>query len=280
MKIKAKKGSLLYGLIPAFLAFMVLSCEEGESIPSDEAPGDTPTEVIKVLVAATHGGGIWWFPQGPDTGYDPAQYHQGTDLVNHLNQNGFEVHELGRDETVTEEMLLEYPVVVRAGGFEEYSTSELAAYQSALDQGISLVLISDHFRYDYNGDKVAELVGLDFAATVMQYQAANGGPLADVNRFADHSLTQGVDLLEAIPAASAVTNADENDAIVPLAWFSDEAFADFNFDGIKQDEEPNGLPYMGILEHPTSRIFFITDINKLQTIPQNLSGNLALWMRN
>lgn len=264
------------------LLFTLFSCDNlDEVLPAPDENidiGGTPGESLKILVDASHDGGVWWFPQSVT--YLQDKFHQGTKLANYLRESGFIVDELGRNITISDQVLDGYNIVIRAGGFSEYSESELEAYEKAMDRGISLLLISDHKTHDANGDRLSEMLGLQFAGTVNEYSAANGAPLAKVNRFGEHKITAGLNAIEDIPAASALMNAEENKDIQVLGWFSDDAFVDLNFDGIKDDNEPSGMPFMGILNHPTSKIFFMTDMNTIERVPEKLIENIRDWIRD
>ena len=60
----------------------------------------------KIVIDASHDGGVWWFPQSNATGYDASKPHQGQAFANLLRAKGYEVAELGRDKELTEEMFL------------------------------------------------------------------------------------------------------------------------------------------------------------------------------
>ncbi len=82
----------------------------------------------KIVIDASHDGGVWWFPQSNATGYDAVKPHQGQAFANLLRAKGFEVTELGRDE-VHEEMFFGNYIVIRVAGFEPYTSNEIAVSQ-------------------------------------------------------------------------------------------------------------------------------------------------------
>lgn len=265
-----------------FLLCSLFSCNSLDEVlpePGEEIQiGGTPGESPRILVDASHDGGVWWFPQSGT--YHQDQFHQGTFLANYLRESGFIVDELGRNVTISDQVLESYSLVIRAGGFSEYSESELTAYQKAIDRGISLLLLSDHKTNDPNGDRLAEMLGLQFAGTVHEYSAQSGAPMADVSRFSEHIITKDIQAINDIPAATALMNAEENNNIRVLGWFSDDAFVDLNFDGVRDHDEPVGMPFMGIVKHPTSKVFFITDINTVERVPEDLIDNITDWIRD
>lgn len=280
MKNSLYKNLLIPGLTGIFLLF-TFSCNELDVAlpePGEEIGiGETPGEAVKILVDGTHDGGVWWFPQSGT--FDQEQYHQGTKLADYLRKSGFIVDELGRNTTISDAVLEGYGIVIRAGGFSDYTEGELQAYERALNRGISLLLLSDHKTHDTNGDRLAESLGLQIVGTVNEYYAANGAPMADVTDFSEHTITSGIEAINNIPAASALINEEMNKEIKVLGRFSDEAFADLNFDGIRDQDEPVAMAFMGILNHPSSKVFFMTDINSIQRVPEQLVDNIKNWIK-
>ncbi|MCE7990560.1 MAG: hypothetical protein HEP71_01215 [Roseivirga sp.] len=265
-----------------FLLCSLFSCNSLDEVLPETGEeigiGSTPGESLKILVDASHDGGVWWFPQSGT--YHQDQFHQGTFLANYLRESGFIVDELGRNVTISDQVLESYNIIIRAGGFSDYTEGELTAYQKAIDRGISLLLLSDHKTHDPNGDRLAEMLGLQFAGTVHEYSAPSGAPMADVSRFSEHAITKGLQSINDIPAATALMNAESNNAIQVLAWFSENAFVDLNFDGVQDNDEPTGMPFIGVVKHPTSKIFFMTDINTIERVPEDLIDNIADWIRD
>jgi hypothetical protein len=70
----------------------------------------------------------------------------------------------------------------------------------------------------------------------------------------------------------------ENKNIVPLGWLEPNAFADLNGNEKADVGEPTGSAVMGIIKHPTAKIFFIGDINGLEQTPQPLTDGLIAWL--
>ena len=258
----------------------LFSCSDlaDEFDPSNNTEWPVDPSSVKILIDASHGGGGWWFPQSGV--FDPDKYHQGMHLANYLRRQGFTVDELGRGVTINDVVLEGYQVVIRASGFTDYTPFELEAYQKAIENGIALVLISDHKTHDHNGDKLSEMLGLKFEGSVIGHRSASGAPLIDVTRFKEHPITEGIDVIKDVPAASALMNADENPNVEVLGWFSEDSFVDLDYDGVKSEDEPSGMPYIGVLNHPTSKIFFVTDINKIEIVPFTLVDNLTNWIKD
>jgi hypothetical protein len=220
----------------------------------------------KILIDASHDGGIWWFPQYEATGFNPNEGHQGQAFANLLREKGFEVKELGRGPEITEEMFFGYYIVIRANGFEEYTTKELEVYSKLIDRGMNLVFFTDHKMND-PGDELGDLLGLKFEGI------ANG----TITTFKPHVITENISLISYV-AGSILTNADQNPNIEVLGWLGKDDYADLNFNRIKDDNEPSAPPVMGILNYPNSHIFFIGDMNGFEITPSPFINNLIKWM--
>ena len=220
----------------------------------------------KILIDASHDGGVWWFPQYEATGFNPNEGHQGQAFVNLLREKGFEVDELGRGPELAEEMFFGYYIVIRAGGVEEYTAKELEVYSKLIDRGMNLVFFTDHKMND-PVDELGDLLGLKFEGIT------NG----TITTFKPHVITENISSISYV-AGSALTNADQNPDIEVLGWLGKDDYADLNFNRIKDDNEPTAPPVMGILNYPNSRIFFIGDMNGLESMPQPFIDNLIKWM--
>ena len=220
----------------------------------------------KILVDASHDGGVWWYPQSPITGFDQDLPHQGQAFANHLRAKGFEVDELGRNTELTEEMFFGYYIIIRANGFQAYTTKELGVYTNLIKRGMKLVFFTDHKKFDPT-DELGDHLGLKFAGT------ANG----KISTLAPHVITEKITSIDYI-AGSVLMDASRNPNIQILGWLGKDDYADLNFNGAKDDNEPFAPPVMGILKYPKSKIFFIGDMNGLQVMPQPFIDNLIRWM--
>lgn len=219
----------------------------------------------RILVDASRDGGVWWSPQSALTGFSESESHQGKALADYIRSLGFRVDELPRGVMITDSLLCRYDKVIRAGKCGAYAESELQAYESFLHRTSSLILISEFLRPGGN-DQLAERLGITFAGLARGF----------VTRFADHSITE-----DAVPfhfnAGSVVIDAGSNPNIECLGWLSDDIYVDLNGNDLQDPDEPTGCPVMGVLHHPTSRIFFLGEINGIETVPQPLVNNLIHW---
>jgi hypothetical protein len=239
------------------LALVLASCgtsptastyEEGALEPKGELGESTqecpvPQAKNRILVDASHDGGVWWFPQeGP---FDPAWYHQGSALAGHFRQRGYTVQELGRGEEITGPLLAGYGIVVRVGKSGSYKVSELEAYEDYVGCDATLLLLGE-FMGDGARDPLAERLGLVFTGSIS----------GTVTEFEPHAITTGVTDLPFI-AGSFLSQHDPSTVQV-LGRL-------------------NGHPVMGIRSGYAAKVFFLGDSNGIQLVPQPLVDNLLAW---
>jgi hypothetical protein len=220
----------------------------------------------KILIDASHDGGVWWFPQGDATGFNPDQPHQGKAFADALREKGFEVTELGRGKELTEETFFGHYIVIRVNGFQAYTANELKVYTNLTARGMNLVFITDHKKNDPI-DELGDHLGLQFKGVAKSY----------ITNFAEHEITTGIESIY-YNAGSVLVNVDENPDIEVLAWLDEDVYADLNFNGVQDDNEQVGAPVMGVLHYPKSRIFFVGDMNGIEVQPQPFINNLIGWM--
>jgi len=221
----------------------------------------------RIVIDASHDGGVWWFPQSEQTGFNQTKDHQGKVFADMLRDKGFKVDELGRSEKLKEEHFMGYYIIIRVNGFQTYTQDELDVYNKLIKRGMNLVFFTDHKKYD-PADELGTVLGLEFRGMA-------GGK---VSKFTNHTITENLTGLDYI-AGSVLINADQNPDIQILGWLRENDYADLNFNGIKDNDEPSAPPVMGILKYPKSKIFFIGDANGLQVMPQPFIDNLINWMK-
>lgn len=220
----------------------------------------------RIIIDASHDGGGWWFPQSEATGFDPDKYHQGQVMADLLRAKGFEVDELGRGKELTEKMFFGNYIVIRAGGFQIYTDKELDVYTNLIKRGMNLVFFTDHKKYDIT-DELGDFLGLKF----------KGVAFGNVTRIEPHMITSGFKPFY-YNAGSVLTDYAGNENIQILGWLGDQDFADMNWNGVRDTNEPYAPAVMGILKYPKSKIFFIGDMNALEIRPQPFIDNLCAWM--
>jgi hypothetical protein len=195
-----------------------------------------------VLIDASLDGGVWWYPQsGP---FDPAQEHQGKALADYLRVRGFTVTELGRERWLSDHLALTHAVVIRVGSYGPYLS--LAPYRNFLSCATTLILLNDHQRFGA-GDPVARLLGIEF----------EGAYDGDLSRFAAHQITTGVTRMPYLVGSGMIVH--DAARVRLLGWLSD------------------GRPVMGVIDRAPSKVFFLGDVNLLETVPQPLVDNLIAW---
>lgn len=229
----------------------IISQDSTRQLYGNQAPASTASTI---LIDATKDGGVWWYPQsGPD--FSSSLPHQGKALTDYLVSLGFTTVAIPRGQSISWTMLKQYKKVVRVGGYGNYSQAEIAAYDSLLENGASLLLLQDHLQ-NFPNDNLSSHLGLNFQGSV------NG----QVNSFISHTITSGISPFPYI-AGSVIGNPDPSKMTI-LGFVNGDPLV----------EQGNGLAVMGILHHTRSKIFFLGDINGLEQVPQPFAGNLVKWL--
>jgi hypothetical protein len=211
-----------------------------------------PTAQAKsVLVDPTHDGGTWWYPQTADSGWDPLKTHQGRALANYLRGLGYTVRELGRGATMSQDSMMSFAVIIRAGYFYDnahpgYSTSDLDAYKRFAGCQRSLLILSE-FLENNRQDDLAAALGVKLVGAVS----------GTISSFAPHAITAGV---SSVP-------------FIAGSYLSGPAAGVTTLGSL-----PTGEAVMGIVGGHTAKIFWIGDVNGLEEVPQPLTKNLVDWM--
>lgn len=218
--------------------------------PTDTLPFDTNA----ILIDASKDGGGWWFPQGPATGFVATNYHQGTNLAIYLRSLGYRVDELSRGAVITTELLNKYSKIIRPSAFFNYTLAEVAAYETFLSRPTSLLLMSEHMMYTVN-DRLSAHIGLNFEGVVY-------GPITS---FQAHPVTAGVNSISYV-AGSVIKSWDPSKITV---------LGTLNLPG---GGEGSAAGAMGIVHHPSSKIFFIGDIGAIENLSQPFTSNVVKWL--
>ena len=135
----------------------------------------------RIVIDASHDGGVWWFPQYEYTGFDQGKAHQGKKFADMLREKGFRVDELGRDAELKEEHFFGYFIVIRVNGFQSYTPKELDVYTKLVKRGMNMVFFTDHKKNDRE-DELGDLLGLKFEGV------ANG----TISKFSKHMITDNL----------------------------------------------------------------------------------------
>ena len=219
------------------------------NIIGSTGPGTPTVNANSILVDASKDGGVWWFPQSPQSGFNPNQPHQGKALADYLKSLGYTVDELGRGTVITSSLLNRYKYVIRATAFFNYTTAEIDAYSGFLNRNTALLLVADHLQNSVN-DRLSQQLGLNFEGSFW-------GP---VTSFEAHAVTNNLSSLP-FTAGAVIKNWDAN-RINVLGKLS------------------NGYGVMGVVNNSSSKIFFFGDLNGLEQVPQPFTANLVKWLFN
>jgi hypothetical protein len=221
----------------------------GDSVPSQQGmvfdEHCVPVRTT-ILIDASHDGGVWWFPQaGP---FNPAEPHQGKAFADYLRSLGQEVVELGRGVEITDELLRAHDKVVRAGAFNSYSASEIAAYENYMARSdVHLVLVTARIQSGL-ADAISESIGLPM-------EGAYTGVMTPVG---NSSITEGVGPLNFGPGAA--VGPSPTAAVTALGTLQD------------------GRVVLGEVTSEEAHVLFLGDLLLLERVPQPLVSNLAAWL--
>jgi hypothetical protein len=206
-----------------------------------------PTEYscTNILIEASRDGGVWWFPQSG--GFDAAADHQGKKFADLLRQQGYRVDEMPRNVVITDDVLKNYAVIIRTDG-THYSAAEIQSYHKKLNDGVTLLLLADHHKFERT-DQLAESLDIKFSGVVEGRISTS-----DSNPF-----TNNVGNLNYM-VGSAISNSQQNSNIIPIGWLVD------------------GAVVMAKYKHDHSEIFLMGDVNTLEFFPQPFVDNLSAWI--
>lgn len=223
------------------------------------AATSSPLPLGAILVDASRDGGVWWYPQaGP---FDPDAPHQGKALADYLRGMGYTVDELGRSTTITPDLLARYQVVIRAGSFGSYSSDETAAYVSYVEGGGDLMLLSEYLRWG-NRDELAAAFGLEL-------DGISQGPNV-VLSVASHPIVAGVSHIQYLAGSCVVS--EPSGTII--GRFDQSTYCDLDADGVQDEGEMTAAPAAGIFTRGAGEVFYMTDTNAIESVPQPLVDNL------
>jgi hypothetical protein len=168
-------------------------------------PKRVASRPMRALVDASKDGGLWWFPQSPETGFNWSKPHQGKGMADTMRGRGWEVTELPRGAVITPSKLQGFDIVIRPEPYFSYSANEAAAYREAVAAGVRLLLMGGIPGYD---DKIADIFSLRF-----------GKPRhISLEKIIPHLLTSGIESL-ATPWVTALEMPAES---AVLAWAPNE----------------------------------------------------------
>jgi hypothetical protein len=215
---------------------------------------------FKILIDASRDGGVWWFPQA-DT-FEPTLAHQGKAFADYLRSLGHKVDVLPRPYEITSALLENYALVIRAVGSGSYSSAEINAYTSYVQNGGRLLLLADHRA----GDALASSFGLQFEGKTRGENK--------LSNYVTHPITQGVGEIY-YNVGSALTAYPPGAQII--GRLSDLSFLDLNDNNAQDAGEPSGPDVLGLMDAGNGSIVFCGDTNMWQSVPQPLTDNVLEW---
>jgi len=220
----------------------------------------------KVLIDASYDGGVWWFPQRPDEGFDTSRHRQGRWFSDYLSCMGFEVTELPRGTQITQELLNNYSLVIRTGGGGGYLESEVNAYLNYVS-GKGRVLLLSGALLPQRSDAVAEAFGIQFG----------GGTQGDqiIDKFVPHPITQGMTTMH-YGWGSGILAAPDSSTL--LAFLSQGTYLDMNNNKIHDADEPTGSPVIGSMTYGNGKIIFSGTTYAWLESPYPLLQNSIRWL--
>ncbi len=219
-----------------------------------------------ILFDASHCGGVWWFPQYDSIGYNKDEYHQGKILADYIRSKGFKVDELARGHELTDSLLNQYDLVIRVGGYIEYTPKELEIYTKFIKKSHRFVLISE-FLGSNKTDNLADELNIPL----------RGSAKGSIYKFADTLITKGQIQPLYYMAGSAIIDTTFDPSMIYLAWLDSNTFVDLNNNEIKDSIEPVGTPIMGIKIIDSTYILFTGDLNYLEMKPNFIIDNMINW---
>jgi len=253
-----KRGILIVMFFSSVVVFS--GCQGNSGMTPDKDPSAANQSI---LIDASRGGGVWWFPQTQP--FNPNEPHQGKALTDTLRALGYSVTVLTGGATIDIQLFKEYDLIIRASG-RVYSDAELSDYVRYVSDGGNLLLLSEFIRS--NGtDKLALAFGIRFTGITSGSQLMN---------FFPHSVTAGVKSGELrYGVGSGIIEFPAGTDIV--AALDSAGYLDLNDNSVRDANEPFAPSVMGTLKFNNGKILFAGDTNFLQTVPQPLIDNILNW---
>lgn len=211
----------------------------------DITPIIADAEPLTILIDASKGGGVWWFPQGDP--FDASQPHQGKALADHLRSLGNEVVELGRGVEITREMLDQYDKVLQTGQ-GAYTASELFAYDRYMSRSDAHLILLPHFVRAGGAHPISVRIGLSMEGVLDGVMSPTG----------TSAITDGVGSLTYGPGSA--VGPDATATIIPLGTLVD------------------GSVVMGLVTSRPAKILFLGDLHLLELVPEPLISNIVSWL--
>ena len=216
-----------------------------------------PSEIV---INASKGGGVWWYPQGVDC--DTTVTHQGKSIVDYLKREGFLVYESCREENIDLDEFPNIKLLIVAGSFFPLNYSESKNIADYVRNGGKLMLLLDHT--PNNG--LPYHLGLDFRKT-------NTNEV--IIEFKEHEITGNRSYEHAIVGISGLNKSDN--IVDVIARLSEASFLDTNYNGVQDDDEVNAPIVIGTIQFGQGTVLFSGDTNIWQYEENELMKNAISW---
>jgi len=227
----------------------------------------------RVLIDAS-GRGAWWYwcPQSPP--YSESELHVGKALADFIRGSGFDVVELAPGGWDMDSLLDHYDNILRDDGIDNpgYPIPDglFEAYDHFLGrEGTALIFMTTVTQFTAHHVRFAERYGVLIGGYTYPYYAS-------ITRFASHQITSGSASF-LFDTGSAFLDPAANPSLEVLAWLPDTVYNDFNENHVRDEDEPYGPAVMGVLHHPTAKVFIICSDISLFQVPRPFTTNLIEW---
>lgn len=241
--------------------FLITSCSKESGNESCIAESNGITYPSEIVINASKGGGVWWFPQGVDC--DTTLGHQGKEVVDYLKREGFLVYESCREEDINLGDFPNIKLLIIAGSIKPYSISESEEIACYVKDGGKLMLLLDH---NITNNSLPYHLGLNFWETNKNDA---------IIKFQKHAITGNRSYEHAIRGVSALK---KSDYIVDVVARLDEAtYLDVNYNGVQDENEVSAPIVIGVIQFGQGTVLFSGDINIWQYLENELFKNAITW---
>lgn len=229
------------------LILIFISCNKQDDDTLNKEVDTLNKLEVDILINASKGGGVWWYPQYPD--YNPNLPHQGKSTVDSLKSYEFSVYEIGRGEFVDMNDYHVSGLLIIPGSYRTFSDIEIQQILDFLNSGGNLLILVDH----NPKNSLTHALNLDF-------QPINfGGATVE---YESHPISEGLEPNMFLVGVSAITNSEEG--INVIARLEKSVFIDTNGNNSPDPGEISNPIFMGTKTFGKGRIVFCGDINLWQ----------------
>lgn len=259
------------------------------ALPTRPATAPRPTQGFRtpltVLVDASKHGGAWWADDeepSPVTVPKRAQALEQFAARNAIFLRPIAISpelRVGRQVRGSFDPEVIEPrerVILRVGSEGAYLPDEIAAYQSYVRCGGTVILLSDA-KEPGTTDELAAAFGMEVAGRAARattsVPTAGGGPTLD--SYVDHPVTDGATSLAMDDGTGLV---DWDDWTRPLGFLSEDSYLDLDGNGRPDADEPFAAPALAIRTYGKGTVVFLGTTNILDQPEHPLFGQLLRYL--